>query len=110
MSQRKLAYNLTMLELDLQLDALEPPEQLYHGTATRFTDSILEKGLLKAARHHVHLSSEKDTAHKVGSRHGKPLVLKVNSGEMHKNGYVFYCSENSVWLTNHVPVEFISTS
>ena len=98
------------LELDLQLEALEPPEQLYHGTATRFMYSILEKGLLRAERHHVHLSSEKTTAHTVGSRHGKPLVLKVNAKGMHKNGYVFYCSENLVWLTDHVPAEFISTS
>ena len=97
------------LTLDLQLEALEPPEQLYHGTATRFLDSILEQGLLKGERHHVHLSLQKETAHQVGGRHGKPVVLKVDSGEMHKKGYVFYCSENMVWLTDQVPTEFITT-
>ncbi len=97
------------LTLDLQLEALEPPEQLYHGTATRFLDSILEQGLLKGERHHVHLSLQKETAQQVGGRHGKPVVLKIDSGEMHKKGYVFYRSENMVWLTDQVPAEFITT-
>ena len=96
------------LNLDLQLEAQEPPEMLYHGTATRFLDSINEKGLIKGSRHHVHLSSNESTAQQVGSRHGKPVVLKIASGEMYKNGYVFYCSENLVWLTDQVPTEFIS--
>ena len=96
------------LNLDLQLEAQEPPEMLYHGTATRFLDSINEKGLVKGSRHHVHLSSNESTAQQVGSRHGKPVVLKIASGEMYKDGYVFYCSENLVWLTDQVPTEFIS--
>ena len=96
------------LNLDLQLEAQEPPEMLYHGTATRFLDSINEKGLIKGSRHHVHLSSNESTAQQVGSRHGKPVVLKIASGEMYKDGYVFYCSENLVWLTDKVPTEFIS--
>ncbi len=96
------------LNLDLQLEAQEPPEMLYHGTATRFLDSINEKGLVKGSRHHVHLSSNESTAQQVGSRHGKPVVLKIASGEMYKNGYMFYCSENLVWLTDQVPTEFIS--
>ena len=98
------------LKLDLQLEAREPPEQLYHGTATRFLDSILEQGLMKRERHHVHLSLEKSTANQVGSRHGKPVIFVINSGEMYRNGYVFYCSENLVWLTDHVPAAFIEIS
>ena len=96
------------LNFDLQLEAQEPPKMLYHGTATRFLDSINEKGLVKGSRHHVHLSSNESTAQQVGSRHGKPVVLKIASGEMYKNGYMFYCSENLVWLTDQVPTEFIS--
>ena len=97
------------LKLDLQLEACQPPEELYHGTATRFLDSINEKGLLKGERHHVHLSANETTAHQVGSRHGKPVILTVASGEMHRKGYLFYRSENLVWLTEAVPSEFIKS-
>lgn len=97
------------LDLDLQLEAQEPPEMLYHGTATRFLNSINEQGLVKGSRHHVHLSSNENTAEQVGGRHGKAVVLKIASGEMHKDGYEFYCSENLVWLTDKVPTEFISS-
>ncbi|MGB1311763.1 MAG: RNA 2'-phosphotransferase [Leucothrix sp.] len=97
------------LKLDLQLEAREPPAQLYHGTATRFLETILEQGLVRGERHHVHLSSEEITAHNVGSRHGRPVVLTIESGAMVKQGHVFYCSENLVWLTDHVPAEFITT-
>lgn len=95
------------LSLDLQLPAREPPELLYHGTATRFVDSIRQDGLTKGSRHHVHLSANGETANQVGGRHGKPLVLTIASGEMHRKGHVFYCSENMVWLADFVPAEFI---
>ncbi len=93
------------VKLDYQV--LAPPEVLYHGTATRFLDSIKEQGLLKGKRQHVHLSSDEATAINVGSRHGKPVVLLLESMQMHKAGFVFYKSENGVWLTDHVPTAFI---
>ncbi len=94
------------LKLDLDLKALEPPEFLYHGTAERFLDSIREKGLLKKNRHHVHLSLEQQTAHQVGKRHGKPIILKVMARQMYQAGFKFYCSENKVWLTDAVPSQY----
>jgi len=97
------------LKLDLQLEAREPPAVLYHGTATRFLDAIREQGLLKGNRHHVHLSTNEDTARQVGSRHGQPIILKIASKDMHESGHLFYCSENMVWLTDHVPVAFITS-
>ena len=84
-----------------------PPKFLYHGTATRFVDSIMEKGLIKGNRHHVHLSAEQETAIKVGSRHGKPIVLIIKAQEMQEGGQQFFRSENGVWLTEHVPARFI---
>ncbi|MGB0849483.1 MAG: RNA 2'-phosphotransferase [Thiolinea sp.] len=96
------------LTLDLQLESREPPEQLFHGTATRFLDSIRMQGLVKGSRHHVHLSADVETAHKVGSRHGKPVVLNVDALSMHQAGHIFYCSENGVWLTEHVPPGYLS--
>ena len=84
-----------------------PPPFLYHGTVAKFMASIKETGLQKMSRQHVHLSLDKETAIKVGSRRGKPIILSVRSGDMFKNGYKFYLSENGVWLTDHVPPEFI---
>jgi len=98
------------IKIDLGLPPTSPPETLYHGTATRFLDSILEKGLVSRSRQHVHLSDNLETANQVGSRHGKPIILIVQSEIMHRQGHAFYRSENGVWLTDHVPVEFIKHS
>lgn len=95
------------IKVDVGLKECEPPKFLYHGTATRFMDSINEKGLNKMNRLHVHLSDNVNTALQVGKRHGEPIVLKIDSGTMYKKGYKFYLSENGVWLTDSVPSEFI---
>ncbi|WP_408952901.1 RNA 2'-phosphotransferase [Lysobacter sp. Hz 25] len=95
------------IEVDLALTALEPPATLYHGTATRFAKSIRNLGLVKQSRQHVHLSSDAETAIKVGSRHGKALVLSVRARDMHARGLSFFQSENGVWLTDAVAPEFI---
>ncbi len=93
--------------VDLGFAPKDPPEFLYHGTAIRNLPSIREKGLLKGKRHHVHLSPERETATKVGSRHGTPVVLTVKSGEMHREGIPFFQSENGVWLTDLVSPDYI---
>lgn len=93
--------------LDLGLHSIEPPETLYHGTAERFLDSILQTGLEKRSRQHVHLSADVETAHKVGIRHGKPIILQVAAGQMQRDGLIFYRSDNGVWLTDHVPVTYL---
>ena len=95
--------------VDLGLPPIEPPGTLYHGTATRFVDSILRDGLSRGQRQHVHLSPDEQTATAVGRRHGEPVVLRVKAGSMHRAGCLFYLSENGVWLTKHVPAEFIVT-
>jgi putative RNA 2'-phosphotransferase len=95
------------VEVELGYQPLEPPEILYHGTTERFSPSILEKGLLKGKRHHVHLSPDVTTATKVGARRGKPVILQVKSGEMYRDGYTFYQSANGVWLTDHVPTSYL---
>lgn len=84
-----------------------PPATLYHGTATRFLDSILKDALKPQARHHVHLSQDADTAANVGLRHGRLVILEVAAGEMHGHGYRFYQADNGVWLADTVPAEFL---
>ena len=97
------------VEVELGLQPKQPPAILYHGTAERFLDSIMQSGLQKQERHHVHLSETKEIAISVGQRYGKPVLLCINAEEMHKGGFRFFVTENNVWLTDHVPVEFIST-
>ena len=94
--------------VDLGYSPAIPPDILYHGTATHFLNSIYEKGLIKGKRHHVHLSADKETATKVGKRHGKLAIFEVHAKEMHEEGYLFYQSENGVWLTDNVPPKFLT--
>ncbi|MBK5526989.1 RNA 2'-phosphotransferase [Pseudomonas sp. TH08] len=95
--------------VELQLEAKQPPKTLYHGTATRFMDSINQQGLIPGSRHHVHLSQETTTASAVGQRYGTVVILKVAAQQMQEQGFKFYQAENGVWLTEQVPVRFIST-
>lgn len=93
--------------IELGLAPQTPPETLYHGTATRFLDSIRREGLRPGQRTHVHLSGDEVTAHKVGQRHGKPAILLIAAGRMFLEGYEFLRSDNGVWLTKSVPVDYI---
>ncbi len=93
--------------IDLDLPPSTPPSSLFHGTAAKNLTSIQDKGLLRGQRDHVHLSPDEETATQVGARHGKPVVLRIESGQMAGSGFMFYVSENGVWLTAHVPPTFI---
>lgn len=96
------------VEIDLDLPASVPPEFLYHGTAETNIESILKDGIHSMKRQHVHLSTDKGTATNVGSRHGKPQILTIHSGQMHMDGIAFYLSANGVWLTDHIDAKYIS--
>lgn len=95
------------VEVDLQLAPAEPPEVLYHGTVEAALAGIRADGLVRGKRHHVHLSADAATATKVGARRGTPVILTVRAADMVAAGHVFYCSDNGVWLTEHVPPHFI---
>lgn len=93
--------------VDVELKETRPPKVLYHGTAVRFLSSIMAEGLKPMSRLYVHLSPDYDTAVKVGKRHGKPVILKVDADRMDGDGFVFYLSENGVWLTKTVESQYI---
>jgi putative RNA 2'-phosphotransferase len=95
------------IDIDLGLTPKQPPKLLFHGTALRFIESIRQQGLIAGNRQHVHMSSDETTAINVGQRHGKPVVLKIDTSAMHQDGFVFFCSENSVWLTEFVPPQYL---
>lgn len=94
--------------VELGMTPTAPPEQLFHGTVKKFLTSIQEEGLSKQNRNHVHLSADQLTAEKVGQRRGHPIILLVNSGQMHRDGWPFFLSENNVWLTDTVPVKYLT--
>ena len=107
--------------VDLELEPQPPPAALYHGTARRFLAAIMQQGLLRMQRHHVHLSPDTDTATRVGARRGPPVLLQVDAAAMQRarsgvlmgvrsrrHGHTFYRSENGVWLTDRVPPEFLT--
>lgn len=93
--------------IDLQLEPAMPPVELYHGTAQQWVDGILREGLRKMKRHHVHLSLDRETALKVGARHGRPAVFTVDAAGMQEAGWLFYRSSNGVWLVDQVPPEYL---
>ena len=96
------------IPVDVELPELKPPAILYHGTGQKYVPSIDHQGLLPKSRLYVHLSADKDTAVKVGRRHGPPIVYTVQAGKMFEDGYLFYRSVNGVWLTKEVPIEYLA--
>lgn len=95
------------IPVDVELEKKEPPEILYHGTGEKYVESIDATGLISKNRLYVHLSGDVETAENVGKRHGAPVIYRVHSGRMHRDGYEFFLSRNGVWLTKRVPVEYL---
>jgi len=96
------------IPVDVELEEVQPPEFLYHGTGEKYTEAIDRQGLVPKSRLYVHLSVDIETARKVGSRHGKPVVYIVKSGEMCRDGKKFYRSVNGIWLTKGVTVQYLA--
>jgi putative RNA 2'-phosphotransferase len=95
------------IEVDLGLEPVAPPEFLFHGTASRFVESVMATGLERRSRHHVHLTEEVAIGEAVGRRYGKPAILRIAAGAMAAQGHVFFRSANGVWLAESVPPAFI---
>lgn len=95
------------IPVDVELEKKEPPKILYHGTGVKSVKAIQEQGLLPMERLYVHLSTDVETATNVGKRHGTPVIFKVNTEQMQKDGYDFFQSVNGVWLTKEVPAKYL---
>lgn len=98
------------IPVDVELKLMSPPHILYHGTSDKYLSIIAEEGLKPMSRLYVHLSCDKETAYKVGARHGKPAVLSVRAVDMFNVGTPFYLSENGVWLVKSVPLKYLYMS
>lgn len=90
----------------VEMEEPEPPEFLYHGTATRFLDAIMRDGLQPMSRQYVHISPDYETAVNVGKRHGKPVILVIRAKEFVADGHKLYRSANGVWQAASVPVKY----
>ena len=116
-SKKRFAYNETFdkirasqghsVAIELGYRNQTPPEILYHGTGEKWVESILKTGIQKQNRQHVHLSGDLDTAKKVGQRHGKPIIFNVFEEAMYNDNFVFFISDNGVWLTDYVPIRYL---
>lgn len=95
------------IAVEIEFEQKAPPRVLYHGTAEKNVERILEEGLQKMARHHVHLSQDAVTARAVGARYGKPVVFEIDTMAMLADGFKFYVSANGVWLAREVPPKFL---
>ncbi|MBQ2951945.1 MAG: RNA 2'-phosphotransferase [Clostridia bacterium] len=96
------------IPVDVELPEATPPAVLYHGTASRFVESIRSAGLQPRSRLYVHLSADVATAEIVGKRHGKPEIFVVDAARMAADGFTFYLSKNGVWLTKAVPPRYLT--
>lgn len=99
------------IDVDLMLNEVKPPLFLYHGTCYDSHLKIKKSGEInKMKRHHVHLTDNVDVAYSVGKRYSKeeePVIYKIDSDKMYKDGYKFYISANKVYLTENVPISYI---
>lgn len=95
-------------QVDIDYIEKQPPRVLYHGTASRFLNSILHQGLISGNRHYVHLSDDIAVATEVGKRYGNVVMLEIKAEEMYQQGFQFYLTNNNVWLTKEVPSQFLN--
>ena len=96
------------LAVDLGYRPEPPPPVLFHGTAERNLPAIEAEGLRPGRRHAVHLSPDEATARRVGARHGRPVVLRVDAAGLARDGALFTRSTNGVWLVDAVPPAFLA--
>jgi len=93
--------------VDLEPQAVEPPAELYFGTARDLAQSILHHGLKPRDRRYVHLSTTAAEALAVGQRHDpSPAIIVVNARAAHVEGVRFFAA-GPLLLTAGVPAKFL---
>lgn len=86
-------------------EVANPPRFLYHGTARKNLDAILEKGILPMSRQYVHLSKDEETALRVGRRKASDVVLLKIDTE--KSRLKYYYGNDQTWLADEISPDSI---
>ena len=96
------------VELKEATDITKDRPYLWHGTSDRFIDNIKAHGLVPVSRLYVHLSGDKETAYKVGHRHGgTTIVICINAYQMLLDGKKIYISNNGVYNVDMVEPKYL---
>ena len=95
------------VQVDLKYGSAEPPEHLFHGTAVKNIPLIEVEGIKPMQRAQVHMWDSCRAAQVIGGRHGKPIVYRVRSGDMYRDGYSFRQATGGLWQTDYIPPEYI---
>lgn len=93
--------------VSIAFETPHPPQYLYHGTSMTSYGRILKEGLLPMGRQWVHLSPDYETAMKVGSRHGNPIVFRFRAEDFVKDGHLLCRADNGVWLAKEVATTYL---
>jgi putative RNA 2'-phosphotransferase len=101
-------HSLPWVEPELQY--LDPPAVLYHGTTAQAYEKILASGAIaRMSRHAVHMQQEKAKAWQSAKRWKlTPVILQIDAQAMAANGFRFGVSDNEVWCVEEVPVAYIT--
>ncbi len=86
---------------------VEPPDVLWHGSATKYEKSIDCEGLKAKSRRYVHLFDTVEKATMVGGRHGELVLYRIDAKKMKEDGHQFVQPVAGVYLTRSVPGEYI---
>ena len=96
------------VDVTLEADETPVPETLYHGTAPRNVEAILEEGLKPMGRQQVHLSETVAEARTVGRRHAdEPVVLEVHAAAMKNDGHRIVERGYGIYTTDWVSPVYV---
>lgn len=95
-------------ELAINYKEIVPPTLLYHGTAPRFLDSIMQQGILPMDRQKACLSNNKNTAKTVALRHDHRhyIIITVDAKRAFKDGVKFYQGNDEIILADKIAPKY----
>lgn len=97
------------INVNIEFEKVIPEHDLYHGTKFSNFNNIKSQGLLKMSRQFVHLSKDINIAADSGKRWKEDLLIcKIDTKSMINDGYIFFKSENNVYLIKYIPPEYIT--
>jgi putative RNA 2'-phosphotransferase len=84
-----------------------PPPALWHGTPEHALAEIARQGLLPMRRQYVHLTTSPSLALRIGARHGRPRLLRIDAARAALEGVVFYRANDAFWLADRIPPAYL---